>query len=145
LTRLFRLLVTEAKLSVSVIWDKLGDEFFVTLQTIHGKAGDGKRLGHRLFERFPILSRDPPPDFVSECLDHFIKILHWHELEDDIQRARLDAGQGDESAVARLLNLVREGHAEQESISAEGVSLSEWAEDIIRVWAPQGGTIHLAA
>ena len=51
----------------------------------------------------------------------------------------------DELAVARLLNLVREGHAEQESISAEGVALSEWAEDIIRIWAPQGGTMHLAA
>jgi DNA primase len=145
LSHLFQLLVTEVKLSVSVIWDKLGDKFYDTLQTVHGKAGDGKERGHRLFERFPILSRDPPPDFVSECLDHFIKILHWHELEDDIQRARLDAGQGDESAVARLLCLVREGHAEQESISAEGVALSERAEDIIRIWAPHGGTMHLAA
>ena len=112
---------------------------------MHGEAGNGKPRGHRLVERFPILSRNPPLDFVSGCTDHFIKILHWHELEDDIQRARLDAGEGDESAVARLLNLVREGHAEQESISAEGVALSEWAEDIIRIWAPQGGTMHLAA
>jgi DNA primase len=145
LSHLFQLLVTEAKLSVSVIWDKLDSEFYETLQTVHGEAGNGKQRGHRLFERFPILSRDPPSNFVSECLDHFIKILHWHELEDDIQRARLDAGEGDETAVARLLNLVRESHAEQESISAEGVALSEWAEDIIRVWAPQGGTMHLAA
>jgi DNA primase len=78
-------------------------------------------------------------------MDHFIKILHVHEIEDDIQRARLEAGQGDEAAVARLLNLVRESHAEQESISAEGVALSEQAEEIIRIWAPQGGTLHLAA
>lgn len=145
LTSLFRLLVTDAKLSVADIWTKLKPEFYDTLQTVHGEAGDGKQRGHRLFERFPILSRDPPSDFVSGCLDHFIRILHWHELEDDIQRARLDAGEGDESAVARLLNLVREGHAEQEGISAEGVALSEWAEDIIRVWAPQGGTMRLAA
>jgi DNA primase len=145
LTQLLQLLLTEAKLSVSVIWDKLDGEFYETLQAVHGEAGDGKQRGHRLFERFPILSRDPPSDFVSECLDHFIKILHWHELEDDIQRAKLDAGQGDESAVARLLNLVRERHAEQENIRAEGVTLSEWAEDIIRIWAPQGGTMHLAA
>ncbi len=145
LTSLFRLLVTDAKLSVADIWTKLKPKFYETLQTVHGEAGDGKQRGHRLFERFPILSRDPPPDFVSACLDHFIKILHWHQLEDDIQGARLDAGDGDESAVARLLNLVREGHAEQEGISAEGVALSEWAEDIIRIWAPQGGTMHLAA
>jgi DNA primase len=145
LTQLFQLLLTEAKLSVSVIWDKLDGEFYETLQTVHGEAGEGKQRGHRLFERFPILSRDPPPDFVSGCMDHFIKILHGHEIEEDIQRARLEAGQGDESAVARLLNLVRESHAEQESISTEGVALSEWAEDIIRIWAPQGGTLHLAA
>jgi DNA primase len=132
LTRLFRLLVTEAKLSVSVIWDKLGGEFYDTLQAVHGDATDGKQRGHRLFERFPILTCKPQPDFVSECLDHFIKILHWHEIEDDIQRARLDAGQGDEFAVARLLSLVRESHAEQETISAEGVALAERAEEIIR-------------
>ncbi|HRO01343.1 MAG TPA: DNA primase [Nitrobacter sp.] len=145
LTSLFRLLVTEAKLSVADIWTKLKPKFYVTLQAVHGEAGTEKRLGHRLFERFPILKNDPPPDFVSACLDHFIRILLWHQLEDDIERARLDAGEGDESAVARLLNLVREGHAEQEAISAEGVALSEWAEDIIRVWAPKGGTMHLAA
>ena len=145
LTQLLQLLLTEAKLSVSVIWDKLDGEFYETLQAVHGEAGDGKPRGHRLFERFPILSRDPPSDFVSECMDHFIKILHVHEIEDDIQRATLDAGQGDESAVARLLSLVRESHAEQESISAEGVALAERAEDIIRIWAPQGGTMHLAA
>jgi DNA primase len=135
LTSLFQLLVTDAKLSVAEIWRKLKPAFYDTLQAVHGEAGDGKRLGHRLFERFPILSRNPPPppDFVSGCLDHFIKILHWHELDDDIQRARLDAGEGDESAVARLLSLVRESHAEQEGISAEGVALSEWAEDIIRM------------
>jgi DNA primase len=145
LTSLFQLLVTEVKLSIADIWMKLTPEFYETLQAVHGEAGNGKPRGHRLVERFPILSRDPPLDFVSGCTDHFIKILHWHELEDDIQRARLDAGEGDESAVARLLNLVRESHAEQESISAEGVALSEWAEDIIRIWAPQGGTMHLAA
>ncbi|WP_319796790.1 DNA primase [Nitrobacter sp.] len=145
LTQLLQLLLTEAKLSVSVIWDKLDGEFYETLQAVHGEADNGKPRGHRLFERFPILSRDPPSDFVSGCMDHFIKILHTHEIEDDIQRAKLDAGQGDESAVARLLSLVRESHAEQESISAEGVALAEWAEDIIRIWAPQGGTMHLAA
>jgi DNA primase len=145
LTQVLQLLLTEAKLSVSVIWDKLDGEFYETLQAVHGEAGDGKPRGHRLFERFPILGRDPPLDFVSGCLDHFIKVLHVHEIEDDIQRARSDAGQGDEFAVARLLNLVRERHAEQESISAEGVALSEWAEDIIRIWAPQRGTMHLAA
>jgi DNA primase len=145
LTSLFQLLVTDAKLSVADVWTKLKPAFYDTLQAVHGEAGNGKPRGYRLVERFPILGRDPPLDFVSGCTDHFIKILHWHELEDDIQRARLDAGEGDESAVARLLNLVREGHAEQESISAEGVALSEWAEDIIRIWAPQGGTMHLAA
>ncbi|ABA05694.1 DNA primase [Nitrobacter winogradskyi Nb-255] len=145
LSHLFQLLVTEAKLSVSVIWERLDHEFYETLQTVHGDAGAGKPRGHRLFERFPVLKNDPPSDFVSGCLDHFIRILLWHQLEEDIERARLDAGEGDETAVARLLNLVREGHAEQEAISAEGVALSEWAEDIIRVWAPKGGTMHLAA
>ncbi|MEO6380994.1 MAG: toprim domain-containing protein, partial [Nitrobacter sp.] len=145
LTHLFQLLLTEPKLSVSKIWEEIDPEFYKTLQTVHGEAGEGKRRGHRLFESFAILGRDPPLDFVSGCTDHFMKVLHLHEIEDDIQRAKLEAGQGEESAVARLLSLVRESHAEQENISTEGVALSEWAEDITRVWAPQRGTMHLAA
>ena len=97
LTSLFQLLVTEAKLSVADIWMKLTPEFYETLQNVHGEAGEGKPCGHRLFESFPILSRGPPLGFVSECTDHFIKILHLHEIEDDVQRAKLDAGQGENS------------------------------------------------
>lgn len=129
LTRLFQF---ETDLSVSAIWEQIDSEFPETLQEVHGAAGDGKQRGHRLFERFPILGRAPPPDFVSGCLDHFIKVLHWHELEDDIQRIEPEAGQGEESAIARLLNLVRERHAAQQGISLEVAALSDWAAAVGR-------------
>jgi DNA primase len=145
LTRLFHLLVTEAKVSVSVIWDKLRDDFYEVLQSVHGEAEQGKRRGHRLFTRFPIAGKTPPLDFVSKCIDHFIKILHLHEIEDDIQRAQFEAGEGSEDAVALLLSLVRERHAEQESINVEGQVLAEDAQEITRLWAPEPGTMNLAA
>jgi DNA primase len=145
LTHLFQLLLTEAKLSVSVIWEKLSPDFYETLQSVHGKEGNGKPWGHRLFLRFPILAKNPELDFVSRCMDHFIRILHLHEIEDDIQRATFEAGEGDESAVALLLSLVREKHLEQENINAEGQVLAEEAELITRLWAPGRGTMALAA
>lgn len=145
LTHLFQLLVTEAKLSVAIIWEKLTPEFYDVLQNIHGKEGDGKRRGHRLFTRFPILALDPPSDFVARCIDHFARILHLHEVEDDIRRAELEAGEGAESAVALLISLVRERHREQEYIAAEALVLTEEADEIRRPWASGRGTMMLAA
>src|SRR5207253_7136963 len=133
------------QLSVTIIWERLTPEFYDVLQSIHGKEGDGKPRGHRLFARFPILALDPDPDFVARCIDHFVRILHLHEIEDDIRRAELEAAEGGESAVALLISRVRESHSEQEHIAAEALALTEEADDIRRPWASGRGTMLLAA
>ena len=145
LTELFKLLVTDAKLSVAKIWKGLSPRFYNLLQNIHGNAENGKCWGHQLFLRFPILERDPPIDFVGRCIDHFIKTLHVYELGDDIKRAQLEAGEGDELAAVRLINLVRVRHTEQESVQAEGQVLAEEAEMITRLWVPGRGKMDLVA
>jgi DNA primase len=145
LTHLFQLLITEAKLSVTDIWKKLTPQFYDVLQSIHGKEGDGKPRGYRLFARFPILISTPSIGFVSRCMDHFARILHLHEIEDDIRRAELEAGEGTESAVALLISLVRERHSEQEIIATEAQALTEEANEFRRLWAPDPGKIPSVA
>jgi len=145
LSSLYRLLITECELSVQFIWDKLAPEYFRVLEEIHGRDGNERPSGRKLLRRFPILARDPPLDFVSRSMDHFIRVLHVSEIHQDIQRAELEAGEGDEAHVALLLNLVREYHSEQEIVSNEAQTLAEEAEIITRLWAPGRGTMALAA
>jgi DNA primase len=78
-------------------------------------------------------------------MDHFVRVLHVNEIQEDIQRAKLEAGEGEEGPVTLLLSLVREYHSEQEVVAAEGQSLAEEAEIITRLWAPSRGTLALAA
>jgi DNA primase len=145
LSSLYRLLITDGELSVHFIWEKLAPEYYHVLEDIHGSDGNGRPSGRKLFSRFPILARDPPLDFVSKCLDHFIRILHVSEIHEDIQRARLEASEGEEGPVELLLSLVREYHSEQEIIGAEGQSLAEEAGAITRLWAPSRGSLLVAA
>lgn len=145
LTALFNLLITNAEVSVHTIWQKLTPEFYEVLQNVHGKEGEGKRMGYRLFRRFPIIERTPQLDFVERCMDYFIRYLHLHEIEDDIQRAQLEAGQESEEAMTLLLNLVREKHSEEEVIAREGQALAEDAESITRLWSPGRGNMGIAA
>ena len=143
LTSLFHLLIVDAKLSVAKIWERLTPEFYEVLQNVHGKAGEGKPWGHRLISRFRIVKCDPPIDFVTRCMDHFIRILHLHEIHDDISRAQVEAGEGIESAVDLLLNRKREYQNEEEIIRAEGQLLAEEADAITRLWVPGRGTMDL--
>jgi DNA primase len=145
-TALYRLLVELEQFSVQQIYDHLGDDFYEVLKDIHGKEEGGRRWGYSLFIRFPILTRDPSRDFISRCIDHFARIIHLDELDDDIERFRDAAGQPDnEAAVERLLNLVRERQNEHANIEVEGTELAEEAEEIKRVWAPDRGSMQVAA
>ncbi|HWG06666.1 MAG TPA: DNA primase, partial [Beijerinckiaceae bacterium] len=117
------------------------------LQDIHGKEENGRPWGHSLFFRFPILTRDPPRDFISRCIDHFTRVIHLDELDEDIQHVKVLAGEAEnnEAAVEQLLNLVRERQNEHFNIEAEGAELAEEAAQIKRVWAPDIGSMQVAA
>jgi DNA primase len=143
---LYRLLIDEQYLSVRTIYASLKPIFYELLQDIHGEESGTRPWGYKLFLRFPILKRDPPRDFISRCIDHFSRIIHLLQLEDDIERVKLEAGSsGDDAAMDQLLNLVRERHREEAEIEAEAAVLAEEADTITRVWAPGRANLQVSA
>jgi len=143
---LHQLLIEEERLTVQSIYRKLKPRFYEILENIHGEEKEGRPWGYRLLQRFPILKRDPPRDFISRCLDHFIAIIHLHELGDDIAHVQFEAGRsGGEAAMEQLVNLVRARHEAQADIQAEGLALAEEANTLTRVWAPDQVGIQVAA
>lgn len=144
---LHRLLISEETLSVQSIYKSLRGDFYETLESIHGEEAGGRRWGYRLLQRFPILKRDPPRDFISRCMDHFIATIHLHELDDDIARVQFEAGQpstGD-SAMEQLLYLVRARQQAHADVELQGAALAEEASVITRVWAPDRADLQVAA
>ena len=142
---LHRLLIDEESLSVQSIYRSLKPRFYEILENIHGEEREGRPWGYRLMRRFPILKRDPPRDLISRCMDHFIAIIHLHELDDDIARVEFDAGQlGGDVAMEQLVHLVRARHEAEGTIQAEGLLLAEEANNLTRVWAPDQVGIQVA-
>jgi len=143
---LHRLLIAEEQLTVQSIYKSLKPDFYEVLQSIHGEEAHGRPWGHRLFLRFPILKRDPPRDFVSRCMDHFIRIIHLHEMADDIAHVKHEAGlPSGEAAMDQLVHLVRARQDAEAEIQVEGLALAEEANHITRVWAPEPGNIQVSA
>jgi DNA primase len=142
---LHRLLIDEERLSVQSIYRSLKPRFYEILENIHGEEKEGRPWGYRLMRRFPILKRDPSRDLIARCMDHFIAIIHLHELDDDIARVEFDAGQpGGDVAMAQLVHLVRARHEAEAKIQAEGLLLAEEANNLTRVWAPDQVGLQMA-
>ena len=79
-------------------------------------------------------------------MDHFIAIIHLHELDDDIERAKYEAGQPEgDSAMELLVSLVRVRQETDAEIKAEGLALAEDANAITRVWAPNPSGLQVSA
>lgn len=143
---LHRLLIDEERLTVQSIYRNLKPRFFEILENIHGEEKEGRPWGYRLMRRFPILKHDPPRDFISRCMDHFIAIIHLHQLNDDIARVEFEAGQpGGDAAMEQLMNLVRARHDVQTEIQVEGLTLAEEANTFTRIWAPGSTGLQVAA
>jgi DNA primase len=131
---LYQLLVQYGAMEVHDIYRYIPKEFYDNLDDVHGEARDGKRLGHSLFNRFPVLDRSPPPDFVERCIDHFIDIIHFYEVKKDIEKAEAAAGESD-AAMERLVELVRLREDLRQAFLTEGLELAEYAETITRLWS----------
>jgi DNA primase len=144
---LHRLLIAEEMLTVQSIYRSLKPNFYEILESIHGEERDGRPWGYRLLLRFPILKRDPPRDFISRCMDHFIAVIHLHELDDDIARVQFEAGQpgAGDAAMEQLVHLVRARQETHVAIQAEGLALAEEANAMTRIWAPGPASLQVAA
>ncbi|MCP3371168.1 DNA primase [Bradyrhizobium cajani] len=143
---LHQLLIDEEQLTVQLIYRRLGPSFYETLESIHGDEAEGRPRGYRLFRRFPILKKDPPRDFISRCMDHFIRIIHLHQMDDDIARVQFEAGQpGGDGAMEQLVNLVNVRHETHAEIQAEGLILAEEANVLTRIWSPEPASLQVSA
>jgi hypothetical protein len=79
-------------------------------------------------------------------MNHFIAIIHLHELDDDIARVQFEAGQpSGDLAMEQLVNLVKTRQETHSEIQVEGANLAEEANAITRVWAPDRGGMQVAA
>jgi DNA primase len=124
---LFLLLLHERELSVQLIYDRLGEDFYEVLEDIHGHRW-GPR-GYNLIRHFPIVKIDPPQDFIARCVDHFIQMLALPQMAADIERITSAVGKGeqDDEAGLRALNLIREYQLQQEKLRSEDMALAEEA------------------
>jgi DNA primase len=130
---LYALLVVYGQLSVRSIYDRLSDAptFYEILEDVYGKATADRPCGHKLLQRFPILKIDPPPGFVSRCIDHLIQILLVEQMADEINLLK-NSLDSDEAAM-RLLEVVRHHHSQSEDVKREDSALAEEAKEIRRV------------
>lgn len=135
---LFALVLSDADISVQVIYSQLKPGFYEVLQEIHGEATDKRPWGHRLFQMFPILKTDPPLEFIERCIEHFIHVLQVEQMVHDIEYWKEQSRSPEQSdlALEKLLALVRDVQLQQEIIHNRDISLAEDAMAIRRLWAP---------
>jgi DNA primase len=124
---LYALLIMYEKLDVQLIYDRLSPRFYEVLQDIHGDRTDKRPRGYQLFRRFPILACDPPLEFVDECIDHFIHVLHIEQMVDELNKLKVEpVEEHDSDAVSeRLTSLVREIQLQKERANNRDVELAE--------------------
>ncbi len=136
---LYNLLVEKSALSVELVYEELGGRYYEILHDIHGRSADGKRWGYSLFRRFPIVAREPDPEFVSACLSHFLRVLYLEQLRAEIGMAKTgfdSSGSDIDAASDRLVELVRSLQLEQEQVNARDLELAEWATGIRTLGGP---------
>jgi DNA primase len=136
---LYDLLILQNEISVQLIYSRLSPNFYKVLQEVHGEKTEGRPWGHRLFELFPILKAEPSREFVSQCIDHFVHILHVKQMAQDIDNLKAAASGSSadaDHASDRLLTLIRDFQLQHELINNNDSVLAEEAMTIRRVWAP---------
>ena len=136
---LYDLLILQQEISVQLIYSRLKPSFYEVLEQIHGEKTEKRPWGHRLMQMFPIVRADPPREFISQCMDHFVHILRIEEMAHDIdyltERSSGTSAEAD-AASEKLLELVRDMHMQREVVHNRDVALAEEAMNIRRVWGP---------
>jgi DNA primase len=131
---LHTLLVDLGEISVELIYDKLPEEFYPTLDQVHGDKSGQKPRGHRLFARFRVVQFDPPEQFVSDCIDHFVETLLVEQIREEIDRLHIELrNEYSEAILARIPELVRDWQLRRERLNNRDVALAEEAKEIKRL------------
>jgi DNA primase len=133
---LYDLLIMYGEVNVELIYDRLGASYYKVLEDIHGDRIGNLQRGHRLFARFPILSCDPPPEFVEQCIDHFVHALEIEQMVEhahQLKRVPFTDDSHFEGVASRLTDLVRDILKNREAFNGTDLALAEWASEIKRV------------
>ena len=128
---LYDLLVESGDVSVELIYRRLSPTFYKVLEDVHGHGSDELPRGHNLFARLPIVKIDPPADFVSECVDHFVDILVVEQMKEELENIIAgDDPLASEETGARLTELVRYIHEQRDRVNFTDAALAERARDM---------------
>src|SRR5215813_2976501 len=128
---LFRLLVECKEVSVELIYEKLSPSFYRVLEDVHGHQEGGKVRGHSLFVRFPIMRIEPPADFVSQCVNHFVSVLVVEQMKQELEAIISgDEPLATEESGKRLTSLVLHIQEHREINNNMDAHLAERAMDI---------------
>ncbi len=132
-TALYDLLIMNNEVSVLLIYDKLNPAFYDVLEEIHGHGVSGRSPGYRLTQRFPILRVDPPLEFISSCIAHFVQLLMVEQIRAEITVLKETPADERTELSERVLALIRDLHAREEAIQAMDLALAEQASEIKRL------------
>jgi DNA primase len=131
---LYNLLILQNEISVQFIYGQLGEDFYEVLDEVHGEKTDKLRRGHKLYFRFPIITVDPPHDFVARCIDHFCLILQTDQLGEYINSLKKAAATAiDDTLVEMKIAEKKLDHLQQhERMMSDDMALAEEALAIRR-------------
>lgn len=146
---LYRILIAYEGVSASVFYNNISDEFYDTLNRVHGNATIVKvhgnlieyKLdeGYELRKRFPILRYNPSEAYVEKCLLHFLDLLMIRDMEnfikDELSEVSADL---DEAAEARLVACMQDLNRRREEVHRDEADLAEEAGQIRRAFGAGG-------
>jgi DNA primase len=128
---LFALLVDYEEVSVELIYQRLGETFYKVLEDVHGHQNEKQPRGHSLFARFPTMRAEPPTDFVSDCIDHFVNVLVVEQMKEEVE-AIVSGNEplASEETGRRLVELVKHIQEQKEVNNNKDAELAERAAPI---------------
>jgi DNA primase len=128
---LYDLLVDSKEVSVELIYERLGPTFYKVLEDVHGHPKEGRARGHNLFVRFPTMRVDPPEDFVSACINHFVNVLVVEQMKEELD-AIVSGNEplATEEMGKRLVELVKHIQEQKELNNNMDAELAERAAQI---------------
>src|ERR1700688_1982149 len=130
---LYDLLIMNNEVSVRLIYDRLKPIFYKVLEEIHGHQIEGRPLGYRLVQRFPILKVDPPIVFISNCIDHFIQLLMVEQIRVELKILKETPADDRGELSERIMALVRDLQTREGVIQSTDLALAEEASEIKRL------------
>jgi DNA primase len=130
---LYDLLVMNNNVSVQLIYDRLKPGFYKVLEEIHGHQTKTRAMGHRLMQRFPILRVDPPLEFISRCIDHFLSLLVTEQIREEIKVLKETPANDRTELSERVLSIVRDLQIQEAGNLAKDLALAEEASEIRRL------------